>query len=310
MTRVPRLLAALAAAVMVVAACGGDEAPESREFNAKKDSQDAANLKFAEGKTQPAVKGADEFVAPTAQTAKTVPFLTSDKAIAKFTNGLPDGSPQVSALPGPSSGSSKSSDRAYGSLPYEYVNQLTTLDDWHRDRACGQAAVATALTAMGVKGYPNPFTQPDPYPYARGKLDALLRAYKPDVLGGWFGTSWQRMQEMVSKEGGSQIRYGWNSGMDNLVRHLWNNGKNDRIAIIPVDVGGWGPFGAIGLHWVVVYGFDGTYYWGNPNSSGSVFMSNTSGYKMSFRDLQTRWANNGVMRAAGLQGYFLWLDKP
>lgn len=288
----------LALTTIIGAACASSEPPEQRSFQKSQSLQ---------GEPAPQVKGAEEFVSPAGQELK-VPLLNTKEARDKFIADLPGGSPEVSPLPGPPT---TKAGKAWGTLPYEYVNELTTLGDWYKDRACGQAAAATALTAMGHTSYPNPFNNASPYAYAQQKLNYLLKNYKPDVAAGWLGTSWQKMQEMVSAQGGNQIRWGWNTGMDNLVRHLYNNGRNDRIAIIMMNVTGWEPFGdGVGLHWVVVYGFGGTYQLGNTSSNAEFYFSNTNGYRLSAKDLQLRWANNLLSRAAGAEGYFLWLDRP
>ena len=108
----------------------------------------------------------------------------------------------------------------------------------HTNSCCGQAAIYSALrTRFGSQklGFP-----------------AFVRKYPPDIVGGSFGTSWQRIRQTVVASGYKLgIQYG---------ETALHNALNSGPVIVCLDVGAAG-WGKPGLHWVSVFGRTSKHYY-------------------------------------------------
>jgi predicted double-glycine peptidase len=122
---------------------------------------------------------------------------------------------------------------------YQYVN--SGVHQHQQYNSCGQAAIATALTGLGVK----------PEDPTNAVMQAVYDAFPPDILWGRFGTSFQRVERALAAHG---VQGAWLEGESALAETL----KKGHLALAMLDVGatedeGWGPLGG---HWVVVYAMD------------------------------------------------------
>ena len=141
---------------------------------------------------------------------------------------------------------------------YEYTN--SGVESQYQYNACGQAAVSTVLTALGIK----------PEDPTDAVMKEVYKRFPPDILFGKFGTSWMRFQKALKGYGAS---YRWLEGEQSLRSVIASGG----LAVVMLDVGatqdeGWG---SIGAHWTVIYAYD----------TDGVFLSNWP------RDGKCTWAN-------------------
>lgn len=190
----------------------------------------------------------------------------------------------------PQSGKAPSIRRSRGGVNYattgavgmrydkNYLNasifQYTNDGAKHKDTACGQAAIATLITAWGVKAPDNG--------------SALIREvesnYPQDVALGNAGTSWQQMEKALNGYG---LKTYWLTGEAELKEYL----KAGYPVVVMLDVGRIPQYGFTWSgHWVVAYAFDyGNIYvtnwnldgttcsWGSFSAAWNTWLTNASG---------------------------------
>jgi hypothetical protein len=146
---------------------------------------------------------------------------------------------------------------------FEYTNDGAR----NRATACGQAAIATLLTAWGVKSADTGNTL----------IREIESRYPQDVAFGNLGTSWQRMEQALKGYG---LKTFWTKGLGELMNYV----KAGYPAAVMLDVGrikvpgfeGWGG------HWVVAYALDNNNIyltnWGGDGTTCSWKDFNTAGH--------------------------------
>lgn len=122
---------------------------------------------------------------------------------------------------------------------YQYTN--SGVPEAQQYNACGQAALATVLSTLGVK----------PEDPTNRVMQDIYAAFPPDILWGRFGTSFRQVEKCLTKNG---VTWRWAEGEAALMESL----RRKELVMMMVDIGatedeGWGP---IGGHWVVVYAAD------------------------------------------------------
>lgn len=122
---------------------------------------------------------------------------------------------------------------------YQYTNSGVKPDQ--QFNACGQAAMATVLSAVGVK----------PEDPTNAVMQALYDRFPPDIVFGYLGTSYRRVEQALTAHG---VGWTWQEGEQRLQEAL----RAGHLAVVMLDVGatddeGWG---SIGGHWTVVYAMD------------------------------------------------------
>ena len=255
---------------------------------------DEAKTDTAAKPAGPVVEG-HKFVAPhnalpkpnTREAQKTVEMLTTSQAVEAGSPDAKAGAPQGVAkakergsqiYPGFSTGVT------YYGLPgiFQYTNDGAQ----DKNRACGQAAVATILTYYGIK----------PKDTGYSVIREIYSRYSPDIAFGILGTSWQQIGRALNGYG---VPYNWYSGEAGLKNAL----NQSKPCIIMLDVGaipeeGWG----WGGHWVVAYGYDAyniylTNWNGNPQGYAD-------GGKCTWTAFRKAW-NAQLARANGTANMFI-----
>jgi hypothetical protein len=135
---------------------------------------------------------------------------------------------------------------------FEYVN-----DDGNSPiNCCGQAAMATLLTKKGLQKTASASTN----------VKTLEAQFPPDIAWGYFGTSKQRMEQMITAHGRL------------MQTHLGHNQLKSRVSagkpvavMLDVSKGMAGSPSAQGLagHWMVVFAFDNK--WVYTTNFGGVY---------------------------------------
>ena len=183
--------------------------------------------------------------------AKCVELLKNSNGPPPIGMGLPTGGLAKLAQPSRAGGwtdqypynSSNYAYNAYGvGSIFQYANAATK----YQSRNCGQAAVATMLTFHKCA-----------YEYNDDKLQILLEqdkyAYNPDMpFGG--GTSPSRVMTIANAFGlNTSLQGGYETGL-----RKWVGWGYPCICLMDVGKAGWGKNG---LHYTVVYAYDGNNYW-------------------------------------------------
>lgn len=122
---------------------------------------------------------------------------------------------------------------------YQYTN--SGVEAAQQYNACGQAAMATVLSNLGVQ----------PEDSTNAVMREVYRKFPPDIVWGRFGTSFKRVERGLT---GSGVTWRWEEGEAALLETL----KRGEMVVVMLDIGatvdeGWGP---IGGHWVVIYAAD------------------------------------------------------
>lgn len=122
---------------------------------------------------------------------------------------------------------------------YQYTNDGVA--QHQQFNSCGQAAMATVLTALGV-------TPEDPTDQV---MQGLYDRFPPDIAFGYLGTSYRRVEKALAAHG---VAWTWMEGEQRLQEVL----RAGHLAVMMLDVGateneGWG---SIGGHWTVIYAMD------------------------------------------------------
>lgn len=122
---------------------------------------------------------------------------------------------------------------------YQYTNAGAAAGQQYN--ACGQAAMATVLSALMVQ----------PEDPSDQVVREVYRRFPPDILWGRFGTSFRQVQRALSGYG---LEWRWEEGEAALLATL----RRGELAVVMLDIGatvdeGWGPLGG---HWVVLYAAD------------------------------------------------------
>lgn len=122
---------------------------------------------------------------------------------------------------------------------YQYTN--SGVEPHQQYNACGQAAIATVLTGLGV-------SPEDP---TDAVMQEVYDRFPPDILWGRFGTSFKQVERALAAH---SITATWLEGEAQLVTAL----ARGHLAVVMLDVGATQNegFGPIGGHWVVIYAMD------------------------------------------------------
>jgi hypothetical protein len=106
-------------------------------------------------------------------------------------------------------------------------------------------------------------------------VSEVYRLHPPDILFGWLGTSWRRVQRAVD---GFGVAHRWTEGEEELARTL----AAGRLAVVMLDVGATSDegYGGMGGHWTVVYAMDAAH----------VYVSNWPGDgRCTWRNFRRAW---------------------
>jgi len=166
--------------------------------------------------------------------------------------------------------------RGLGSI-FQYTNDGAP----DRNRACGQAAVATILTYYSIKPRDTGYTV----------INDVYKRYGPDIAFGILGTSWQQVGRALTGYG---VPFNWYTGEAGLKNAL----NLYKPCIVMLDVGtipeeGWG----WGGHWVVAYGYD----------RKNVYLTNwngSDGGKCTWAAFNKAW-NGQLAKANGTANMFM-----
>jgi hypothetical protein len=188
-------------------------------------------------------------------------------------------SPMIQERGGSQSGTAGGTGFAGLQTIYQYDNFAPSPVD--SNRSCGQAAVATALTAWG-KMKPASSGQP---------VTTVWNKYGPNVAFGLAGTGWDQVDRALK---GFGMKTYMNRGLTDLKAQI----KAGRPSLVMVDVGAvsrvWGG------HWVVAYAYDKDgIYVTNWNFNGSPYIN-----YLSNSDFNKAW-NGNIPQLGGFAGWFI-----
>jgi hypothetical protein len=188
-------------------------------------------------------------------------------------------SPMIQERGGSQSGTAGGAGFAGLTTIYQYDNNAPSPVD--SSRSCGQAAIATALTAWG-KMQPAASGQP---------VTTVWNKYPPNVAFGLAGTGWDQVDRALK---GFGMKTYVNRGLSDLKAQI----KAGRPSLVMVDVGAvssvWGG------HWVVAYAYDKDgIYVTNWNFNGSPYIN-----FLSYADFNKAWTGN-IPQLGGFNGWFI-----
>lgn len=173
-----------------------------------------------------------------------------------------------------------SNDQSYKGLAsiFEYTNYDGVLQAWN----CGQAAIATLLTALEVFDVSQ----------ARETMSWLEKHYPPDVLWGWLGTSKKQVIK-ACKHFGVYLKEAKSA---DLFREMKLG--NPAILMVGVSAGRVLGIDLPGGHWTVAYGFDTT----------GIYLTNWGDIRCPWDDFTWRWKSM-VSRFIGMGRTGLVVDS-
>ena len=162
-----------------------------------------------------------------------------------------------------------------------FTNQDMTSDAWLRDRACGPAAIASAMWAAGLKRTYN-------FDQVKFAHEVMRKAPPKITLGGWVpinalvGMDWRQFNYGLDQYKSAGIKYAWVKGLADIKTQL----AAGRPVAIMIDLGAL-PRGKYsmqsGAHWVVAFGYD----------SKTLYVTNFDGYNLALADLSDAWGLSG-----------------
>ncbi|CAN5517340.1 hypothetical protein BH10ACI3_BH10ACI3_07090 [soil metagenome] len=161
---------------------------------------------------------------------------------------------------------------------YGFVNQDMTNDRYLQDRACGPAALASAI--WDTQAMQSAFNY-DPMRFAK---NVMSKAPPKITLAGWVpisshvGTDWRQFNYGLDQYAGYGVKYAWIKGLQPILNQV----AMGRTVSIMIDLGAL-PRNKYsmqdGAHWVVIYGYDSKY----------LYVTNFDGYKLERADLNDAW---------------------